>query len=807
MSLWAELKRRNVVRVAIAYVVTSWVVIEVSSLILDIFGASENVSKIIVALLALGLPVALVFAWAFEVTPEGIKRDADADHDSGAAHHQAKRLDLLTIGMVVLAIALLAADRFIGRPDAPPPPVEAAQTEADTPTPPQPDGETPPAEGEPVHDAAWAAQQLLEIQRISDLGLEQEAFDLARSVAEVLPEINDQDALWDSFSWSNRIDSVPSGAEVWRQRNDDPDGEWELLGTTPLEKERFVVWVGSRIRFDLEGHYSLTMRQEALMGPDMPYGFNANNPAILVPVDEAPGDMVRLPGFTADLVEYGAYYMDRFEVTNRQFEAFVAAGGYSTPAYWTEPFLRDGEEIPFDTAVTEFVDRTGRPGPATWEGGSWPDGEGNYPVNGISWYEAAAYANFAGKMLPTQQHHQQALRLYNINSGIISQSSNFGTGGPREVGQDRAMTTFGLYDHVGNVREWCWNAMRENDRCSFGTSWADIPYMADSASPKSPWDRSPEHGVRLAQSMDAPDKLARLRQPVEATLIRDFSQETPAGDVEYKILKRFYTYDAGPLNAEVVNSAERERWREDRVEFDLPSGERGAAYLLVPNNRPPPYPTVLFWPGSDMINRRHIDEANYDYMDFMVKSGYMVAWPVFWGTLDRDDPDNPITQSNQWGSHDTPANTYYRDLQVTWVQEMSRTIDYLETRPDLFNGQLGFYGVSWGGFRGPIGLAVESNRIDAAVLAVAGLNADVEYLPETDTFNFAPRVTMPVLMINGEFDAVAPRATEGQPLYDALGTDPEHKKMYLAPTSHFMPREVLIRETLDWFDRYLDEGG
>jgi formylglycine-generating enzyme required for sulfatase activity/dienelactone hydrolase len=803
MSLWKELKRRNVVRVAIAYVVTAWVVIEVSSLILDIFGAAETISKIIVALLALGLPIAIVFAWVFEVTPEGIKRDSEADIASPSTNQRARRLNILTIGMVMLAIMLLAADRFIGRPASSTVPPDATAAEASSAT---ESTSTKTAPGEPVRDAAWAARQVIEVRRLVDLGKDVEAFDLARAVARVLPEVNDEESFWAGFTFVIDVDSVPSGAKVWRQKADAPRDEWEFLGETPLKDVRFAAWVGSRVRFELEGHHSVTVLQEALMGPDMPYGSNAYNPAILEPLDQAPADMVRLPGFTRELVEFSPYYMDRYEVTNRDYAKFIAAGGYKLPQYWTEPFMRDGQEVAFEDAVAEFVDRTGRPGPASWEGSAWPSGQGEFPVSGISWYEAAAYANFTGKILPTVAHHQMALRMYSVNSGTIALRSNFGMGGPRAVGEGRALNTFGLYDNVGNVREWCWNEMRDGNRCSFGTSWADIPYMAESATPKSPWDRSPEHGMRLARSMDSEEKLARLREPAQEAQARDFSKETPASDAEYELIKRFYAYDPLPLNAETVESVDAELWRRERVEFDLPSGERGAAYLLIPTQRQPPFATVIFWPGSDMLNRRSVDEATIDYMDFLVKSGYLVAWPVFRGTLDRDNPDDPITSGNQAGGYDTFASTYYRDLLANWIKELSRTIDYLDSRPDLYNGWLGFYGVSWGGFKGPIPLALEADRFDAAVLAVAGLSAYVDYLPESDAFNFVTRVQAPTLMINGEYDAIAQRDTEGQPLYDWLGTDPEHKKMYLAPTSHFMPREVLIRETLDWFDQYLGDN-
>ena len=110
MSIVQELKRRNVFRVAVAYLVAAWVIIEVSSLILDIYESPDSVIRIIVALLALGLPFAMFFAWAFEVTPEGIKRESEVDRSRSVTHFTARRLDLLTIVLVVVALGLFSVD-------------------------------------------------------------------------------------------------------------------------------------------------------------------------------------------------------------------------------------------------------------------------------------------------------------------------------------------------------------------------------------------------------------------------------------------------------------------------------------------------------------------------------------------------------------------------------------------------------------------------------------------------------------------------------------------------------------------------
>ena len=107
-------------------------------------------------------------------------------------------------------------------------------------------------------------------------------------------------------------------------------------------------------------------------------------------------------------VQLPDFWIDKYEVTNREFKRFADAGGYSNRQYWKEPFVIDGVNRSFDDAVARFTDKTGRPGPATWELGTFREGQADYPVAGVSWYEASAYAEFAGKRLPTVFHWKQA---------------------------------------------------------------------------------------------------------------------------------------------------------------------------------------------------------------------------------------------------------------------------------------------------------------------------------------------------------------------------------------------------------------
>jgi len=115
-----------------------------------------------------------------------------------------------------------------------------------------------------------------------------------------------------------------------------------------------------------------------------------------------------------------------------------------------------------------MTDRTGRPGPSTWEAGEYPEGRENYPVGGVSWYEALAFAKFAGKAIPTVVHWNHAAGI--IHSASIVPLSNFSGQGPSPVGSGGGISAYGTYDMAGNVREWCLNASGDG-RFILGGGW------------------------------------------------------------------------------------------------------------------------------------------------------------------------------------------------------------------------------------------------------------------------------------------------------------------------------------------------
>ena len=125
MSLLAELKRRNVIRVGLAYVVAGWLLAQVVELASDAFEAPPWVLKLVVMIIVVGLVPVLIFSWVYELTPEGIKREVEIDRSESITSQTGQKLNIAVIVLVVMALGVFAYDRFTGAPvattaDAPP---------------------------------------------------------------------------------------------------------------------------------------------------------------------------------------------------------------------------------------------------------------------------------------------------------------------------------------------------------------------------------------------------------------------------------------------------------------------------------------------------------------------------------------------------------------------------------------------------------------------------------------------------------------------------------------------------------------
>jgi iron(II)-dependent oxidoreductase len=159
-------------------------------------------------------------------------------------------------------------------------------------------------------------------------------------------------------------------------------------------------------------------------------------------------------------MEVAAFFLDRHAVTNRQFQRFVDAGGYDNLEIWPQ------EVWP---SLMKFTDRTHRPGPRDWENGRCPPSRADHPVVGVSWYEAAAFAAWSGKRLPTAAEWQKAggwpehlsggsCHRYPWGDVFEPARANLwssGRGQTLPVGDcPHGATPNGIYQMTGNVWEW-----------------------------------------------------------------------------------------------------------------------------------------------------------------------------------------------------------------------------------------------------------------------------------------------------------------------------------------------------------------
>ena len=127
-SVWGELKRRNVVRVAIAYAVVAWLSIEVSATTFPMLKLPEWAATFVTVLLIIGFPVAVIFAWAYEFTPEGLKKEKDVDRSESITHITSRKIDFVIIGVLVVAVGFLLVDKlYLGEGDTAPDEVIATE--------------------------------------------------------------------------------------------------------------------------------------------------------------------------------------------------------------------------------------------------------------------------------------------------------------------------------------------------------------------------------------------------------------------------------------------------------------------------------------------------------------------------------------------------------------------------------------------------------------------------------------------------------------------------------------------------------
>jgi dienelactone hydrolase/tRNA A-37 threonylcarbamoyl transferase component Bud32 len=614
------------------------------------------------------------------------------------------------------------------------------------------------------------------------------AFVIARRARETVPNNADLAELWSDITRRVSVTSSPEGADI----SVAPVGgtAWIPLGRSPLND--IVIPLGS-LRYKAEKPGLRTAEDlSVFFPPSLILSDDSSRPPGMVRAGAAPrgSQLYLFPGADPVAIEYPELWIDQTEVTNRAFKAFIDAGGYRRREFWTVPFVRGTTSLTWDQAMALLVDTTGRPGPATWEGGIYPSGQDDYPVRGVNWYEAAAYAAYAGKQLPTIVHWRSISGPQSLGD-VIPRANLAGTG-PHPAGPQAAPARSGTLDLIGNVKEWVANSGGGNLRFTMGGAWDEQPYMAWEPDARDAFERAANFGFRCAR-FDPGDRSPITLGGNYERPARDFTTETPVDDTIFDAYRRFYAYDHTAVKAAVrARDESAADWVLESVTFPAPyGGETVAARVYIPKRGTPPYQAVIFITGAAQFVLRTPGDMELRFAAPMVRAGRLVIAPVLKGAYERHTPE--------FNSDTTKSSTLWRDYVVAWHKDIARTIDYLQTRPDVDSERIGFMGYSRGAAMIPITLAQEP-RIKTAALVIPGFYL-ARPAPEVDVFNFTPRVTQPILMLSGKFDSIFPERSQ-LPFFDTLGTSADRKRRVVYDTGHSLIPEM-IKETLAWFDRYL----
>ena len=664
-----------------------------------------------------------------------------------------------------------------------------------------------------------AQAQVPQIVSLAEAGRYFDAYDRAVAIEAMLPGDATLGALMPTISDTLSVATDPPGASVYLRRfNRDALGSSparQLVGTTPMVNRRiargeYILSIEKDGYAPNERAFSgLAARQGTLTIP-MPA---ANVKLRLVPTDAAPPGMVFVPGSDYRLVAWSRptdrrvvlsdYFIDKYEVSNQDYKEFITAGGYIKRDFWKHPIVKDGETISHDAAMRMFVDRTGLAGPREWSNQNPPDGKSDHPVTGISWYEAAAYAAFRDKKLPTVFQWEKAARngirppagVSFMPWGVfypgdtLTDRANFGTGTLPVTSSEFGMSPFGAYNMAGNVAEWTVNDSSDGFLAT-GGAWGDQTYAFAQYGARPGVFSANKLGFRLVRY--APDA-AGDQGSARLEIAEEIPVYAPTSAATFKALADTYRYDQAPLDARIEDTKETADWKRERITFNGAGGARVIAYLYLPNHFARPLQVLHFIPAGDVNGGfRSLTDSMDERMAPFIKSGRAAFGVVLEGYIERLRPagEAPVD----------PSTVEFHERMVARITDLRRGLDYLETRPDLDRSRIGMVAPSAGSVLGLIVGAIEP-RYRVITMFGAGLPAGFRAIVQpANPINFASHIRVPKLIIQGRFDEDTPLKTATEPFFKLLV---EPKRLFLYDGGHVPTVDILVSAVQPWLDEQL----
>ena len=669
----------------------------------------------------------------------------------------------------------------------------------------------------------WANARVADVAALAEAKRDFEAYDLATSIERYVPGDPTLASVMSRIADSISVETEPTGAAVYLTRftvgANGTVSARRLLGTSPLShvpiaRGQYVLGVEKEGFSPIEKTVSgVAVRQGTLTIMPPPLRIRER----LVPAASVPARMVFVPGGDYRLISWSRptdirvrladYFLDKYEVSNREYREFISAGGYVRREFWKYPFVKNGQTISWDEAMRTFVDRSGLAGPRSWSNQAFPDGKGDHPVTDVTWYEAEAYAAFRGKQLPTVFQWEKAARngfvpaagVTGMPWGVfypgdpLTGRANFGSGTWPTVSGEFGMSPFGAYNMAGNVAEWTLNDSSDGFLAT-GGAWGEPSYTFGQFGGRPGFFGSEKLGFRCARTAASS---AGDQGGMRINLDDAVPEYVPSSAETFAKLARSYEYEKVPLDARIEQTIETAEWKREKITFIAANGGRAIAYLYLPNHVARPVQTIHYLPAGDVAGGyRSLPDSIDDRMTPFVRAGRAVFGVVLEGYVERLRPRDFVAPS--------PESVEFAEAIVQQITDLRRGLDYLETRKDIDMGRLAAMAPSAGSSLVLILGALET-RYKTLVYLGAGLPASYRSINDVaNPIYFAPHIKPPKLIVSGRYDEDTPVRTATEPLLKLMK---EPKRLTLYEGGHVPSVEVLMSTTSGWLDEHLGRVG
>ena len=514
-------------------------------------------------------------------------------------------------------------------------------------------------------------------------------------------------------------------------------------------------------------------------------------------ISGAKDHVMYFPGIDFGRITFEPFSISKTEVSNLDFKGFVDNGGYENEKYWDFPIIIDGKEYTYDIAIKSFVGKHGKYGPLDWSYGKFGTNRENFPVTGISWFEARAYARYKELALPNVFQWLSAAGL----SGFVADlpdisNSNLKANYLWDINDSKAENYYGIKNIAGNVREWATNpkGVGKNNYSILGGSYFDNPYSFNEYQSVSPFDRSLGNGFRLVKS-----KTNKYLNNFTITYKqRNVLSEPDVSDEVFNIYKKQFEYEDYELDIALEVISGHDGYVVQKYELTPPyeSSELLHGYIVYSEKINGLIIPIIEFPIAAAIYRNSdesIVESIISDQNHLLMEGYAIIRPVYSSTYSRKKT------INSWWANETDQ---YKNTVIKMGKDYKRSLDYIESRDHFDFENLSYFGYSWGSIMGNIMLAID-DRVNFAFLVAGGLEVQ-KTKQEIDPAIFTRRITMPVMHITGKNDGVFDFNNSQLPMQKLLGTPIEDQEMIvLEGVGHIIPEDIIIGEHLRWLKKYI----